>query len=1063
MAERGIEVVLVHTKYNMKGKVSDAQLPLTDIVEAEPSEYPAYINVGEWSDGGHLRFCPHLQVKKGGRYENADIAVKAPIGQAECIEAVTTEPKGDAYQRYEDKEADSVYFIPPRYWEYRYGKPNEISVNHYNTIGSEEIRIRFTDGRTESMILISKIMEEEEDFLRELVSDLIAMDQKLCTDRKSSMSMAIQWTKDLYEETKKMTEDFCSAFRGLEKAAQPALKPFKEKKPFHKIKKMSSQALIEHEIFRKDKVSAIAYKEDFDTFEHRVVRTYLERLKSLIRVRSRMEVSELEKKRAGLEMDLQFGREELADRIRGVEKELEQKKARLETLLDGGFEEQDSKELLTVCIRFRIGSGFRGKDGKNGLMGFRVQKSRGQNQERLVIQIGPWHPDIRKQQITYIDCNGRIDRCKVSGVQDGRTSGCKALRLQDGRIGGYKVPEVRNSRTCGYKVLGKDGRWPDSWAEYSVPDAGQTKLIYISVPADCTEAASVLFHYLQSGQCIVRENDFVGIYGDIVKEGYCKKGDRFAEFHFDFRRIKGIALYDSKDFYLSDETKETYLVKDLSEEEKCRFREEFREYVLHNVELSGYETEDLAFYKAVEKKQELIDELDVALKDEEKLKEKWIWLENRLDQIGRSRLMKAVTPARTPVRTSNLFAFHPAYQKMYGVMTADGHKMGEIDYYAKEPDEMFQVGKLEELYEVWCFLRLLEIFIDDYGFRLTNGPGSIKEYIREALKGGVLSGMECNLEGDVSGGAGAEKMWVTISYEERIPLDKEYLRQNHFFACDRRGKPRERASLTPDFVIRMSMGGETRVFVLDAKYRGRGYDGIQDLCEVAFQKYTSELGNRRKRLISEGGGLFGEEIDGSFIIHSSSDTVENTFPCTFNGKEIEVKYHPQNYLGAFPDVLARELWTGRCRDKGWLIALDKFQEWVEWAKNEDSHENRIGVVAANPGKKKGHLSNLLQMIMEHYFGLYRSRCWICGSSHTEVELKYTESGYPKYYIKCLDCGEVTVETHCINRDCHRKLGKHMVNYYAQMKGRGRDVWKNVACPACRATLSSQHGRQYNPT
>jgi len=547
----------------------------------------------------------------------------------------------------------------------------------------------------------------------------------------------------------------------------------------------------------------------------------------------------------------------------------------------------------------------------------------------------------------------------------------------------------------------------------------------------------------------------VGIYGDIVREGYCRKG----EFYFNFRKIKGITLFDSNGFQPLDKEKETYLARNLSDEERSRFREEFYEYVLHNVELPGYETEDLAFYEAVKKKKELVEELDLRLKDKEGLKEKWTALLNRLDEIGRSPLMKAVTPVRTPVDTSNLFAFHPAYQKMYGVMAAHEHKMGGIDYCPEDPDEKFQVGKLEELYEIWSCIRLLWLFVNDYGFRLAKGPDSLQEYIREALRDGGLSGTRFDLEGDVTDGTGTEKMKVTIWYEKRISIDKEYLRENHFFACDRKGKLRERASLTPDFVMRMEMGGRVRVFVLDAKYRGQGYDGIKDLCEVAFQKYTLELGNRRKWLaISGDDGFFWEEIDGSFIIHSSSDVVEKSFDHVLNGKEIEVKYHPQNYLGAFPDVLARKLWIDRCRDNGWLVSLDKLQEWADWRESGDNHENRIGIVAVNP--KKDHLSNLLQMIMEHYFGLYRSRCWICGSSNIEVELKYTGNRYPKYYIRCLDCGEITVETHCRESACpshktNSKLGKHLTNYYAQMKGQGRDVWKNVSCPVCRATLYPQ--------
>lgn len=99
------------------------------------------------------------------------------------------------------------------------------------------------------------------------------------------------------------------------------------------------------------------------------------------------------------------------------------------------------------------------------------------------------------------------------------------------------------------------------------------------------------------------------------------------------------------------------------------------------------------------------------------------------------------------------------------------------------------------------------------------------------------------------------------------------------------------------------------------------------------------------------------------------------------------------------------------------------------------------------------------MIMEQHFGLYKSKCWICGSDKIDIVLKYTEKGYSKYHIKCRnpECKKFMVETHCgmancLSHDKKLKLGKHYINYLAQSKNRNKDSCWNVSCPKCRQTL-----------
>ena len=77
----------------------------------------------------------------------------------------------------------------------------------------------------------------------------------------------------------------------------------------------------------------IENKEDFDTFEHRVIKTYLKKLRNLIKVRQKMEVMALENEKSRLELSIDLEESELEERINELNQEIERKKEERKELL----------------------------------------------------------------------------------------------------------------------------------------------------------------------------------------------------------------------------------------------------------------------------------------------------------------------------------------------------------------------------------------------------------------------------------------------------------------------------------------------------------------------------------------------------------------------------------------------------------------------------------------------------------------------------------------------------------------------------------------------------------
>lgn len=981
-----IEVVLV----NVDEKVSSNNKPV--IKEVEPSDYPIFVKLGSWNNGCTLQFQPYLRAKIEGAYKNVDIAIKTDHITDISINTVSTDA-GD-YQRFED--SDVVYYVPP-------GKFQKTTISHYNTVGSEIIKISFNNKTDESMTLISGNAGEEAGFYTKIINDLISIQQHLCMDEKSSMSMAMKWSDKLYQDTERMVSEFCDAFWALEKNAKPELKKFETKQSFQKIKKITSKSIIEHAVLHKNKVRAFKYEENLDTFEHRVIKTYMDRLQHLIDVRQEIEINALNREQLSLQSMLDFSGKDLEDKFNELKRKTD-----------------DKKEELLNKIEKLLNKTERNADLETNL-------------QKVCIQIQMKKP-YNSSFFQYNMSSGRPVMSLNTNVEDG------------------------NARNCNYRIYNNESWSP--WFIYKTDGAKKTIYVNVSLPLDCIESAVMLFNFLESDNRINHNGDFIEILGDVIPEYAKGRNDKgYSIFLFDFRKIDSINIYHG---CFKDKPIQINL-NEISPADMQIYKASFKKYIL-DIELNN-DAENLGFFAENIQEEKIIKEINTKLEDKRKLKKRWTKLKLKLQQAEASDLMKNVSNVKTSIRPTNLFSFDPIYQKIYKIMQSRKNTLKVIDYYSLD-EEKYKIANLPELYEIWCYIKMVVLFIDTYNFKLLymdnendeDGTVQLKKIINDILdEHKIPNGKKFDLVSNIENG---NEMKVTIWYNREFQLNKEVLIEKKMYAKIHHSK------LRPDIFMKISYGNKEKLFVFDAKYRGnkkRKYDGIKDLCEVAFQKYFIEL-SHGMYIDYEFGNfnnvLNDNVISGSFILHSSIKTYNFKKQIENDQEKVELYYNPNKYLGDYPDKWAESEWGNAIINGNWEVSKENLDRWSAWHKKCNNNENKLGIVTCNP--EKNMLVYIIQMIMEQQFGLYKSKCWICGSNVC-VEQKLTEKGYFKYYITCQnhECGKFMVQTHCSKSQCpsHKeklKIGKHTKNYYAKAINRNKFTCWNVSCPICRHTLPERN-------
>ena len=210
--------------------------------------------------------------------------------------------------------------------------------------------------------------------------------------------------------------------------------------------------------------------------------------------------------------------------------------------------------------------------------------------------------------------------------------------------------------------------------------------------------------------------------------------------------------------------------------------------------------------------------------------------------------------------------------------------------------------------------------------------------------------------------------------------------------------------LRPDYLFKVTTDVETKIFILDAKYRnyeaqGQNVWANEDLRGVCANKYIHEIKK-----------LTGEKISMAFIVHPDKTLGKN-----FLGKYVTYNATVEPQLKTlFKEIPGDKQQIGSF----YLLPYD-------------------GITL---NQSEINLSLFFKMMFEYFLGCW-TKCWECGSDLVDITPLLTNGGYEKYYMHCEKCGAFWVKTHC--HYCHNHLVKHYINYHVENKGN----WL-VLCPKC---------------
>ncbi len=378
---------------------------------------------------------------------------------------------------------------------------------------------------------------------------------------------------------------------------------------------------------------------------------------------------------------------------------------------------------------------------------------------------------------------------------------------------------------------------------------------------------------------------------------------------------------------------------------------------------------------------------------------------------------------------TNIFRRESNYRNVYRLLSKEvlGGTLENIGFWG---DVGLSIGKSEHIYEYWCYIKILDIFINTYGFRIVDKKYStviyedsnkmLRKSIADFLREGKIEGTGFVLYLESFG------LWASIEFNKKILLPYEI----------KRGKAVE---LTPDYYIAFfTRDSGPYNFCLDAKYKSFERQEKQ-MENEEYSEWFSNLFNvaafKYIRRIQEG-TREEHEIAGSFIIHSDIKSYSNS----------TVKWDYKQYYGGINGFLLKKYKKDKVPDED----IDFVDEDLQY---------KIGSVALLPGREF-YIKNLFRMIMEHIIGKafseekrWRSKCWICGSDDISYKQKLTETDHFKFHIVCNSCKQFWVQSHCINwkqLNCHTKFAKHPENYFEHED----DKW-NVYCPNCNCDVKKK--------
>ncbi len=374
----------------------------------------------------------------------------------------------------------------------------------------------------------------------------------------------------------------------------------------------------------------------------------------------------------------------------------------------------------------------------------------------------------------------------------------------------------------------------------------------------------------------------------------------------------------------------------------------------------------------------------------------------QLEHILQLKLFDGISEREHEQRLTQIFSNDPNYHRVYFALR---ELDGLYDFAFGFDGETILLEHWWRLYEYRVLAQLLEQLIARQGWRYEPDSAARSEdifrrYLRRNDKG-TLEGNSIALRHDLPDGSDIR---LVLHYNRRfseIFPDKKM--------------PRD---LRPDFLFQVTVGGNTRNFILDAKYRrydsmgGNYYWAVKDILGVCVDKYL---------VLPRRAGI---EITSAFIVHNdmSAGAKYVDFGGCFNKKFDRIKNDLIEKIGSHLD-------------------------------------HQCGAFYLTPGSEAGNLSqeNLttwFRLMFEYGFADSSTTrvCWHCGNTRLQVRTLELEGGSVKYHLLCEQCGEFWVETHC--RNCSTPLFKHEFNYHSEV---GDSHW-HVICPKCGGRFGKSSSR-----
>ena len=350
-----------------------------------------------------------------------------------------------------------------------------------------------------------------------------------------------------------------------------------------------------------------------------------------------------------------------------------------------------------------------------------------------------------------------------------------------------------------------------------------------------------------------------------------------------------------------------------------------------------------------------------------------------LDKCLSLKIFRGVEYRKERRRMTQIFTNDANYHKAY-IKLRD---LDEILDFSFEADENKILNeKTDRIYEYWVLAKILEFLIVKQGWHSQDNE---KDYIKIFRE--FFSDFNPNRK-----------------FQNRPPIILNHALKNSadmkleiFYDTQIKFSLGVRSFKRPDFLFKVTKGNDTKIFILDAKYRNYSdmsswYWREKDLKGVCAKKYIEEL--------KEDCDV---EISAALIVHTDKSRSENDEKIFGKYVKFNALKHSYNQVGSFyllPQV-----------------------------------END-GVI----NQSEENLTAFFQMIFEYYMDEWKI-CWQCGSTKVNIEEQTTKGGYSKFHLYCENCGAFWVKNHCEGN--HHNLLKHYFNYHNEKGGR----WF-VTCPIC---------------